>query len=233
MSRKNDPVVAGWGQVLSEYERLIIGQRTRAALAAKKARGLALGGDAPFGYRKVDGRLVPIQKEQAVIEHARKLRGKGHTLNEVAELLAARGFAPRKGGTFHPQQIARMVKEPNERASVAAARVARSKIACKGGKSPYCHFCRVRLSPALAHEHDHFPIPHAAGGTETVCACINCHDIKDRIRADESFLLSQAWDEATPAVRIFIAKLFRVLLTHEADCPTLKGKRNGKAKEKD
>lgn len=30
------------------------------------------------------------------------------------------------------------------------------------------------------HEHDHFPVPKAAGGKEVVPVCLNCHDLKDR-----------------------------------------------------
>lgn len=41
-----------------------------------------------------------------------------------------------------------------------------------------CHYCECLL--AGQHEHDHFPIPKACGGTATVCACINCHSLKDR-----------------------------------------------------
>ena len=41
-----------------------------------------------------------------------------------------------------------------------------------------CFYCGRFLSPR--HEHDHFPIPRRAGGTATVPACIDCHDLKDR-----------------------------------------------------
>lgn len=42
----------------------------------------------------------------------------------------------------------------------------------------HCHYCETYLS--RWHEHDHFPVPKSAGGTETVPACENCHEIKDR-----------------------------------------------------
>lgn len=41
-----------------------------------------------------------------------------------------------------------------------------------------CFYCDIRLS---RHEHDHYPIPKSAGGTQVVAACIDCHDFKDRI----------------------------------------------------
>lgn len=40
-----------------------------------------------------------------------------------------------------------------------------------------CFYCDKQLGP---HQHDHFPIPERAGGTERVPACIVCHDLKDR-----------------------------------------------------
>lgn len=45
-----------------------------------------------------------------------------------------------------------------------------------------CHYCDAPLSPR--HEHDHFPIPRQAQGTETVPVCLNCHDLKDRVSLD-------------------------------------------------
>lgn len=45
-----------------------------------------------------------------------------------------------------------------------------------------CHYCENQVSPS--HEHDHFPIPKSAGGTDVVAACTNCHDMKDRVSMD-------------------------------------------------
>jgi len=45
-----------------------------------------------------------------------------------------------------------------------------------------CFYCERLLSPR--HEHDHFPIPQRAGGIETVPACVDCHDLKDRFTLD-------------------------------------------------
>lgn len=48
----------------------------------------------------------------------------------------------------------------------------------KGKKRDHCYYCDIY---SIRIEYDHFPIPQEAGGTETVPACINCHDLKDRI----------------------------------------------------
>ena len=48
----------------SAYERALIAARTKAALAAKRARGFR-SGEVPFGFTAVqDGRLVPCEREQ-------------------------------------------------------------------------------------------------------------------------------------------------------------------------
>jgi hypothetical protein len=41
-----------------------------------------------------------------------------------------------------------------------------------------CYYCDVLLAPR--HEHDHFPVPASLRGKDTVPACINCHEWKDR-----------------------------------------------------
>ncbi len=46
--------------------------------------------------------------------------------------------------------------------------------------SKRCFYCDATLySDRL--EYDHAPIPKMLGGTFTVPACLDCHDIKDRI----------------------------------------------------
>ena len=102
-------MMRGIVDLFAQYERAVIGSRTKAALAVKRSRGEKTGGDVPFGYRVVGGRLKPIAKEQAVIEHARQLRATGLSLRKVGAQLADLGFTPRKGGGFHPQQVANML----------------------------------------------------------------------------------------------------------------------------
>lgn len=94
----------------AEHERLIIAMRTKAALAAKKARGERVGG-VPYGWTSVDGKLVHVLSEQSAVRAAKALRARGASLNEIAEALDAKGRVNRSGGRFHPMQISRMVAE--------------------------------------------------------------------------------------------------------------------------
>lgn len=93
----------------AEYERALIGARTKAGLAVKKARGERVGG-VPFGWRDVDGRLQEDEREQAIIRYAHEQRREGLTISAVVESLTRRGFKPRSGGRWHATQVARMLQ---------------------------------------------------------------------------------------------------------------------------
>jgi DNA invertase Pin-like site-specific DNA recombinase len=78
--------------VLSEFERDQVSERTRVALAHKRANGEKTGGDVPYGYRLKAGRLVSHESEQEAIALIRELRGKGHSLRRIAEELESQGY---------------------------------------------------------------------------------------------------------------------------------------------
>ena len=89
----------------AEYERLIIGARTKAALQGKKVRGERVG-SIPYGYR-VDGdgkTLIPDATEQEILAHVRQLEADGLSLRAIAARLEAAGYRSRGNG-WHPQTI--------------------------------------------------------------------------------------------------------------------------------
>ena len=94
----------------AEYERLLIGARTKAALGAKKARGERTGA-VPYGYTlATDGvKLVAVPDEQDVIAEARRLHGAGLSLRAIARELESQGFVSRNGKAFVATQIQRLV----------------------------------------------------------------------------------------------------------------------------
>ncbi len=94
---------------VSQWEREVIGERTRDALRHKQAMGEYIGGRIPYGYR-IDGTvLVEDAGEQAVIVEARQLRNSGLSLRAIAANLDKRGFRARNGQAFGAMQIKRMV----------------------------------------------------------------------------------------------------------------------------
>lgn len=95
--------------VFSEYERLLVGFRTRRALAQKKARGERVG-TLPYGSTLGDdGKLVPDPAEQAVVRQVMELDSKGMSYREICAWLAGSGAKPR-GTKWWPQTIATIIK---------------------------------------------------------------------------------------------------------------------------
>lgn len=95
---------------VAQWERETIGERTKTALAHKKARGEYTGGLVPYGWLlRADGTtLDPNPPEQAVIAEAVTLRAKGLSLRQVALDLDRRGMTSRRGTPFSPSVIAKM-----------------------------------------------------------------------------------------------------------------------------
>ena len=95
---------------VAEYERALIKARTRAALAAKRARGEQTG-TVPFGYLAAkDGVLEPDEREAAIVRAVLELRGAGLSVRGVAAELEARGLCNRVGRPVAPTQVARIIK---------------------------------------------------------------------------------------------------------------------------
>ena len=90
-----------------EYERLIIGQRTKAALKAKRDRG-ERAGNIPFGYSlNADGRTLDANAdEQHVIGLLRELKAADYTLRQIADELNRQGFTTRRGTAWRHQYVA-------------------------------------------------------------------------------------------------------------------------------
>ena len=88
----------------AEYERLVIGARTKAALQAKKVRGERTG-SIPYGYRCDDGtNLTPDADEQDIIAQVQQLQTEGLSLRAIAARLTATN-RPSRGNGWHPQTI--------------------------------------------------------------------------------------------------------------------------------
>ena len=91
------------------YERALIAARTKAALAAKRARGFRAG-EVPFGFSATeDGRLVPSEREQAVLAEVGRLRAAGLSLRAVTASCAESGHRSRAGTPLGLTQVARLV----------------------------------------------------------------------------------------------------------------------------
>ncbi|OPZ52548.1 MAG: DNA-invertase hin [Deltaproteobacteria bacterium ADurb.BinA014] len=94
---------------VAQWERETICERTSDALQAKKARGEKTGGNVPFGFEVVNGKLIENVEEQAVISKIRELRANGLSLRKIADRLNEEGIGTKTGKQWNATQISRIV----------------------------------------------------------------------------------------------------------------------------
>jgi DNA invertase Pin-like site-specific DNA recombinase len=103
---------------VAEHEAAMISARTRAALAAAKARGVKLGGDrGNIREIAVEGRRIAVARrvDQAdrraadVAPVIRELQAAGTSLRGIAADLTARGIPTPQGGAWSAVQVARVL----------------------------------------------------------------------------------------------------------------------------
>ena len=96
---------------VAEHEREMISQRTKAALAAAKARGTRLGNPRPDTARM---RAVVAERvanfRAGVLPSILLLQAEGRSLRAIAAELNAKGIKAPRGGTWHPTSV-RTIRE--------------------------------------------------------------------------------------------------------------------------
>jgi DNA invertase Pin-like site-specific DNA recombinase len=93
----------------AEHERQVIGDRTKAALAAAKARGVRLG---------INGAFLAEQHKAQASEYAQEIQGTfmaamargARTTREIADHLNGTGLPSRQGGLWHPGSVSRVLR---------------------------------------------------------------------------------------------------------------------------
>jgi DNA invertase Pin-like site-specific DNA recombinase len=103
LGAETDPFLLHLFAALAERERRIIGERTRLALQAAKARGVKLGGTNPQS----------IANRNEANKRAKELRAifnelAGMSANAAAAELNRRGVATPQGGHWHPLTVIRL-----------------------------------------------------------------------------------------------------------------------------
>ena len=112
-------------QTLAEYERKVIGARTKAAMLRHQANGRLMGSIPRYGFKldpKDKIKVLKSQYEQVVINQIKRLDKKGLSLRQIAAELAKLGYKPRKvrrifkdkpvyvKGKWNPQTIRLILK---------------------------------------------------------------------------------------------------------------------------
>src|SRR5665213_4197476 len=110
LGRDADPFMLHLYAALAEKERRLISERTRAALAQRKAQGATLGNPRNAGHAAELGRRIQIVEADRfsssilpIIEGVR--RSGASSLSAIAAALNARGIRSARGGRWHVSAI--------------------------------------------------------------------------------------------------------------------------------
>ena len=92
--------------VLAEFERDLISERTRGAMAHLRRQGRRISGQIPFGYDLDGDRLIPNGTEQKALQVIRDLREEGYSLRRIVAELERRQIPTKTGAHWSPKVIA-------------------------------------------------------------------------------------------------------------------------------
>jgi DNA invertase Pin-like site-specific DNA recombinase len=108
-----DPFILHLFAALAEKERAMISTRTKAALAAAKARGVALGGPKLHEAREqavVSIKVLADQHAANVLPVIREIQRTGATsLHQIADALNARGITAPRGGKWYAKSVSNVL----------------------------------------------------------------------------------------------------------------------------
>lgn len=96
--------------VLAEFERNLVAERTTNALQHKKRAGQKYTNQTPYGFEAIEGRLVEVQQEAAIVAEIQAARSSGNTLQYIADELNGRGVPTKTGKQWQPATIHLLLK---------------------------------------------------------------------------------------------------------------------------
>lgn len=97
---------------MSQWEREVIAERTRTALAVKRDKGQRISGASPYGFEfDNDGNLVENETEQITLAKIRELKASGYTVRGIVDYLSDHGYANRKGNVFGVKEVWTITKK--------------------------------------------------------------------------------------------------------------------------
>jgi DNA invertase Pin-like site-specific DNA recombinase len=109
-----DPFMLHLYAALAEKERRLIGERTRSALAQRKAQGARLGNPSNAGHAAALGREAQVTEADRfaanVVPVVEAIRASGiSTLAGIAQALNARGVCSPRGGRWHVSSVQNLI----------------------------------------------------------------------------------------------------------------------------
>jgi DNA invertase Pin-like site-specific DNA recombinase len=123
LGRDADPFMLHLYAALAEKERRLISERTKAALAAKKASGAKLGNPSNIAAAGVCGRQIQIaaadQFASGLLPIIEAIRRTGATtLEAITRALNERGIRPARGPRWYASSVANLLSRANKLAEV-------------------------------------------------------------------------------------------------------------------
>jgi DNA invertase Pin-like site-specific DNA recombinase len=114
LGRDADPFMLHLYAALAEKERRMISERTKAALAAKKAGGASLGNPTNLALAGANGRAISVAAADGLARSLspalHSIRAEGAlTLRAIARSLNRRGIKSSRGGEWHPSSVANLL----------------------------------------------------------------------------------------------------------------------------
>lgn len=91
--------------------RVLISERTSAAVGDLREKGLKFNGNLPYGLEcdEATKKLKPSRYETRLITEVKKLRGEGRSLRDIARTLTERNYVNRKGKPLDAKQVSRIL----------------------------------------------------------------------------------------------------------------------------
>jgi DNA invertase Pin-like site-specific DNA recombinase len=102
-------MVANMLTLVSQWEREVIGERTKEVLSHLREQGVVLGRHG-LGFRRA-GRmeLARVPEEERVVDLIVELHGANYTVRQIAEHLREAGLPTKKGGRWWPTTVHRVL----------------------------------------------------------------------------------------------------------------------------
>jgi DNA invertase Pin-like site-specific DNA recombinase len=96
--------------VMYELDRRLVVARLRRGRRLKAERGGFAGGGVRYGFTTKGKQLIPDQAERDIARRIRRLHRGGLSIRRIADQLNAEQVPAKRGGTWHPTTVARVLR---------------------------------------------------------------------------------------------------------------------------